>query len=191
MFANMLLYTEGWDGLIFIDSDMGFEPDLVGRMLGLDEEVVGIASTRRTLDLPQLTQSIRGGEDDARAIACASSFIFMPNWSDQAPKQITARDGFASGAAMGMGLACIRKTALTSMIEAGVVRPRLDLNAGPGRTCYSFFEVLEEQGQRLSEDFSFCHRWTRQMGRELWVCIDTPIAHIGSFEYQARYIDAM
>jgi hypothetical protein len=72
-----------------------------------------------------------------------------------------------------------------------VVEPRLDLNASGGQTCWSFFGILEPEGRRLGEDYSFCYRWTKMMGRELQVCLDEEITHVGDFDYRATFTHVM
>jgi len=190
MFANMVLHSETLDALLFIDSDMSFDPGLIDRMLDLDEDIVGAAYTRRQLDLPTLVAASKAGASMGRALAEASNFNFKAGWDD-GPVELTMRDGFCNGVAMGMGCTLIRKRALEAMIEAKAVRPRLDLSTGSGETCWSFFDNLEQDGVRLGEDYSFCYRWTRQMGRELWVCVDQEVGHVGAFEYKARCIEML
>ena len=190
MFANMVLHSDGWDALLFVDSDMRFDAELVVRILVLGEDVVGTAYTRRQLDLDALVAAVKAGETTERAVARASDFVFKPSWRD-GPVQLDMRDGFVPGAGFGMGCALIAKRALVAMIDAKVVRPRLDLHAGNGGTCWSFFEPLEHEGTRLGEDYSFCHRWTEQMGRKLWVCVDQALGHVGGYEYSARYLDTL
>ena len=190
MFANMILFSDKWDGLFFLDSDMRFEPTLVGRMLDTGADVVGTAYTRRALDLEGVIRGVGEGMPLDRALARASEFNFKAAWED-GPVELKVENGFVAGAAFGMGCAIITKRALTDMIDEKVVRPRLDLSAGPGTTCWSWFEPLEHEGTRLGEDYSFCYRWNRQMGRELLVCIDERLGHIGGYEYGARYLDLL
>ena len=190
MFANMVLHSDRWDSLFFIDSDMFFSPDLVMRMIGLNEPVVGAAYIRRNLDLDRFAQGFSETGDKDVAIAQASKFNLIPSW-EPGEAELEIRDGFASMGGVGMGCVLISRDVLLGMIEAQVVSPRLDLNAGPGKTCWSFFANLDHNGVRLGEDYSFCHRWTFSMGQRLWVCIDETLSHIGSFEYRARYVDLL
>lgn len=190
MFANMILHSDKWDGLFFLDSDMRFEPALVGRMLDTGADVVGTAYTRRALDLEGVIRGVGEGLTLERAVAKASDFNVKPAWQD-GPVEIKVENGFFPGAAFGMGCAIIARRVLTDMIDAKVVRPRLDLSAGPGTTCWSWFEPLEHEGGRLGEDYSFCYRWTYQMKRELLICIDERLGHIGGYEYGARYLDLL
>lgn len=190
MFANMVLHSDHWDHLLFIDSDMRFDPSLIVRMIETGADICGAAYVRRTLDLSQLIESSVGGQEAGAALARASSFTLKLAWDDE-PTEIRLERGFCRAAAVGMGCVLISRTALQSMVDAAVVRERKDLNAPGGKTCWSFFEITEVDGVRLGEDYSFCYRWTSVLKRDLLVCIDTPIGHIGAFEFSARYIDLL
>lgn len=191
MFANMVLHSPQFDSLLFIDSDMSFDPRLVQRMIALDEEFSAAAYTRRRLDLDAFLTAAQQGSDIRRAVAHASSFTLKPTWDDNPAAQIELRDGFCSVAAVGMGCALISKSVFTDMLTADLVKPRLDLNAGADRTCWSFFDPVEIDGVRLGEDYSFCHRWTGSLGRKLWVCADEEVTHIGHYDYRARFADLL
>ena len=40
---------------------------------------------------------------------------------------------------------------------------------------------------RLSEDMSFCYRWTELCGGEIWANVNHRINHVGPFDYAIRY----
>lgn len=191
MFANMLLYSD-WDAMLFVDSDMGFDEQLVLRMLDQGVDVTAAACPRRTLDLVQFVNAAASHGDIDKARSQASAFTLFHDWDNRAgaaPRDL--RDGFCSAAAVGMAIALISKAALVAMIKAKVVEPRLDLNASGGQQCYSFFGILEPNGQRLGEDYSFCYRWTKLLQRDLRVCLDEQISHYGDFDYFGRYTDLL
>jgi hypothetical protein len=99
--------------------------------------------------------------------------------------------GFAKMAAAGMGCTLISRTALLAMIDAKVVEQRKDIIDGDEQLCWGFFDCIKVGDVTLSEDFSFCYRWTRLLGRDLWVNIDETVAHLGDFSHEARYIDRL
>ena len=191
MFANMVVYSEHLDGLIFVDSDMSFDPQVVLRMLGAGGEVVAAACTRRSLDLDRFLAAAQEHGNIQRAIAHASDFTVKLSWDDSETVSLQIRDGFCAAAAVGMACAIISREAFLAMIDAKVVEPRLDLSAGPGQTCWSFFAPLAPDGVRLGEDYSFCYRWTQMMARELLVCIDENVIHCGDYNYTAKFIDLL
>jgi hypothetical protein len=190
MFGNILLHSGKWDAMLFIDSDMGFQPELVLKMLTLGADISAAACPRRTLNLERLIAASKAGANLARAKAQASNFTVIFDWQDR-QKPLEVNGSFCKAMAVGMAIALISRSALQDMVEAKVVEPRLDLNATGGATCYSFFGNLENDGHRLGEDYSFCYRWTKLMGRELRVCIDEEVVHVGDHDYRARYSDLL
>lgn len=187
LYANMLLHDGKWDALLFVDSDMQFDPALVLRMLKLGGEVVGAAYVKRSLDLHRFATALKPHGDVERAVAQTATFnvrLLGVRNGDPRPKR---KDGFLTMAGVGMGCVLIARTALVAMVDAGVVRVRGGIKLAQDRPCWSFFETIAPDGVPLTEDYSFCHRWTRQMGRDLWVNVDEPVGHVGTFTFAARY----
>jgi len=191
MFANMLYHTPAWDALLFVDSDMAFRPELFLRMIAQGGDVVAAACPRRILHLDRLVAAARQDEDLGKAVAQASDFAINHYWESGQQRSDPVVGGFCRAAAVGMACAVIRKSALIAMVDEGAVEPRLDLRAGADKTCWSFFGNLEHDGARLGEDYSFCYRWTSVMDRDLWVCVDEAVTHIGYFNFTARYSDLL
>jgi hypothetical protein len=118
-------------------------------------------------------------------------YTVVPSWETPRPERVRVARGFAKMAAVGMGCTLISRAALQAMIDAKVVERRKDIIDGVENVSWGFFDVVKVGEISLSEDFSFCYRWTRLMGRDLWVNVDEPITHLGDFAYQARYMDRL
>ncbi len=191
MFANMVLHSSRWDAMLFIDADMGFPEGLILRMLDTKADVSAAACPRRTLDLQRLVAAAQAHGDMQKAKSAASDFTVGFSWDPNQPASTQIVNGFCSAVSVGMAIALISKAALHAMVDAKVVEPRLDLTASGGGTCFSFFGILDNQGHRLGEDYSFCYRWTRLMGRKILVCVDEEIAHVGDFRYSGRFADVL
>lgn len=189
MLANMVLHSDLWDSLLFIDSDMAFRPDLILKLLDAEAEVAAAACPRRQLDLVRFANASREHGNVAKAIAQASDFTVNFNWKDTGPIEIPVNNGFVKAAAVGMAIALIGKSALKALVDAKLAEKRRDLSSGTGAPCYSFFEITTSRGARLGEDYSFCYRWTAQLKRELLVCVDEEVTHIGYYPYKARFAD--
>lgn len=188
MLANMVLHSDDWDGLLFIDSDMGFRPELILKLIDADADVAAAACPRRQIDLDRFATASREHGNLAKAIAQASDFTVNFTWgTGQAQAKIV--DGFIEAAAVGMAIALISKKALHDLVAAKLVERRRDLNADGGSTCYSFFEITAVRGTRLGEDYSFCYRWNAKLKRPIKVCVDEEVTHIGYFPYRARFAD--
>lgn len=190
MFANMVLHSNVWDALLFVDSDMAFSARLVQRMVALGEPLVAAAYPRRSLNLTALASALGRHGNVSKAIAEASSFTLKLSWKEE-PQNFALREGFCEGAAVGMGCALISRQVLQRMVDEKKVKPRLDLSSSEGKRCFSFFDNIKLRGERMGEDYSFCHRWTAQLGGKIWICVDEPIAHVGQFEYRASFQDLL
>jgi hypothetical protein len=191
IYANMLLHSSAWDALFFVDSDMEFNPQFVLRLLSLNVEFAAASCTKRNLDVARLVNAYREHGDLGVATAQSSVFNVMESWSGAPVRLPPPRDGFIPMAAVGMACALVRKSVLQQMVEKGVVQKRADLKGPNNVTCWSFFSQIDRDGSPLTEDYSFCFRWTNEMRKDLWVCIDEPIGHVGSFSYKALYSDLM
>jgi hypothetical protein len=195
-FAREMLRLEALDGLLFVDSDMQFRPALVRRMLNLGADIVATAYPKRTLNMNQYSRAMAGAggfspEAKARALANTYNFTVLPSWTAPGPKQLQVVAGFAKMAAAGMGCTLISRAALQAMIDGKVVEQRKDIIDGDEQLAWGFFDCLKVGDITLSEDFSFCYRWTRLLGRDLWVNVDETVTHLGDFSHEARYIDRL
>jgi hypothetical protein len=186
-YANSLLNSDKWDSLLFIDSDMAFTPRVVLRMIKLNAPVSAAACTKRHIDLEKFANGIREHGDMERARAEASFFNTLITWDNSKKTIVQMKDGFYSMAAVGMAMCLIQKSALEAMIEEGAVEQRQDVYEGVKRTSWAFFDFVKYHDLTLTEDYSFCHRWTHMMKRPLWVCADEIVEHIGDFPYWGRY----
>ena len=195
-FARQVLESKNLDGLLFVDSDMQFRPALVMKMLGLEADVVGVAYPKRALNLDQYSRAMAEAgafsqQAKVKALANAYQFTVVPSWDTPKVEQLKVVRGFAKMAAAGMGCTLISRAALQAMIDGKVVERRKDVIDGVEQIGWGFFDCLKLGDVTLSEDFSFCYRWDRLLGRDLWVCVDEPITHLGDFSHQARYLDRL
>lgn len=176
--------------ILFVDADMGFEAELILRMIGLKKPVVGVISPRRQIDLGRVTAAAAGGEPRARAIAKGHDFILRPVQGRQ-PKRAP---GFQEMAGIGGGILLVERACIAEMLKK--VPAIVDKDAkrtSPlakdlGRLIRAFDPIATTDG-RLSEDFAFCHRWHKLCGGEIWANTDAPITHVGLHRFTARYAD--
>lgn len=175
--------------ILFVDADMGFEPELIRRMVALKKPVVGVVYPRRQLDLDRVTKSARGGADAAKAAARGHDFIL------RALRGAQPRNGFMRVAGCGAGILLVERGCVAEMLKK---LPALS-DAAAARTAplakdlgrlIRVFDPVTVGGARLSEDFSFCHRWAEECGGEIWANIDTAVTHVGLFRFGASYADA-
>jgi hypothetical protein len=181
------LESPGATHLLFVDADIAFEPRQVFRLLERNAQVAaGVYPTKR-LDLVKFAQLAREGCADPESQSL-SYVVELDN-----AQGITVRDGFVRARYVGTGFMMIRRSTLTEMIER---YPELRyqhehsadeaLAGSPWRSAL-FNCVLDEQGYYLSEDFSFCRRWT-DLGGEIWADVESRLSHVGgSMTYHGDY----
>jgi hypothetical protein len=179
--------------LLFVDADMGFPPELVTDMIDLDKPLVGAVYPKRTIDLTKVAQHAAEGKDAAAAIGKAQDFVVRPL---RGAKPATAQPGFVEVEACGCGVLLITRGCIEAMLKR---LPALsDTKAKTTSPLAKHldrliraFDVTFVDGMRLSEDFSFCHRWRRECGGEVWANITHELAHIGLHQFRARYSDKL
>src|SRR5262245_34253207 len=93
--------------LLFVDADMGFEPQLIFDMVALDKPVVGVIYTKRQVNLQRLAELSAKGETPQRAIARAHDFIVRPLRGRQ-PRRLK---GFIEVEGCGTGIMLIKRGA--------------------------------------------------------------------------------
>ncbi len=175
--ARNILLTGWYDGipdsthLLFIDSDMGFAPEVVLDMLTFNEPMVGALYNRKTLPVQWAASGL--GE------------------------QFSERRGdFMKVAGLGMGCFLIRRDAIDTMLKRfpEMNDTRMKFHAAkemiPDRIIRAFdgFDNPDDNtAGKLSEDLAFCCRW-RQCGGDVWAAIGHTIEHVGLYSYKANYL---
>lgn len=177
--------------ILFIDADMGFEPQLVQDMLALNKPVVGAISPRRQIDLNRLAKIASEGEKVERAISRAHDYIVQPVRGRSAGRQ----KGFIEVDGIGAGILLIQRAAIEQMLKKlPALSDKTAAKTSPlarnlDRLIRAFDPITIDIG-RLSEDFSFCHRWRKECGGEIWARADQKITHVGLYHFAGRYSDA-
>lgn len=161
--------------MLFIDADMGFQPQLIRDMAKFDKPLTGVFYARR-----QMPASIVGAALDP----------------EHTLADVT-RDGFLKANYIGGGVMLISRKMIDEMLEK---MPQL-IDALPGvlaaasplpltRLIRAFDPILKDD-RRLSEDVSFCARWRENCGGEIWANVNHKISHIGPFDFHMRYMGVL
>jgi len=161
--------------LLFVDSDMGFSPDLVMEMLAFGEPVVGTVYPQR-----KYPQSWAGSGTGSPTTERRGNFMHVEG--------------------VGMGCTLISREAIRIMLEKfpEMVDTRLDMhpmgpmikNTGATRLIRCFEKIdLPDRGV-VSEDLSFCIRWNECGGR-VWANCGHFMNHVGKHDFGGRYLDVV
>ncbi len=160
--------------LLFIDNDMGFEPDQVFRLLRFGAEVVAGACPLKHIDWEKVRTAARAGWENLESAGL--------RYVVEAVKPPQVRDGFVRVHFAGSGFLLIKRSAFAALMERHPELRYSRAKAGPGggSWAYAFFncKIDGKDGPYLSEDYSFCRLWTG-MGGEIWVDLNSRIQHVG------------
>lgn len=176
--------------LLFIDADMGFPAKLIADMLAIKKPVVGVVAPKRRIDLKRLADLARSEPDSDRAVAKAHEFVVRRLPSSGPPKA-----GFIEVENCGAGILLIERNCIETLLKRD---PALSDASAKGRPPLTkdllrlirvFDPMIGREGTRLSEDYSFCHRWRKLCGGEIWANVAHKITHVGLHHFAARYSD--
>lgn len=201
--ASIVLEDKSYTHLLFVDADMGFSPEAVKKIIEADKDIIGCLYPKRTINFKTYHRisRIESDADKARSISLEYAAgemlqkkIIKTNGKETSVYHTDA--GLIKTLRLGMGLTLIKRSVLEKMaalipeivVDASMTHYNaMGLN-GRVLQCFSSVSVNKIS---LSEDLSFCHRWTEMCGGEIWACVDQLISHVGPTSFSGRMIDRL
>ena len=155
--------------LLFVDADIGFEPEQVFRLVNFGADVTGAVYPLKRIDWSLMRGAVEAGRTPLESATL--SYVVK---SDTRNGLVT-RDGFVKSLYVGTGFLLVRRSALIAMLEhyrelryAHEHKAGDTMEGSPWRCALFNCMIDEATDTYLSEDYSFCRRWT-DMGGEIWV----------------------
>jgi hypothetical protein len=172
--------------LLFIDADIAFGPEQVLRLLDFNAPVaVGVYPTKR-VDWGKVITLVKEGMTHLESTALS----YVLELED--PTKIVPKDGFAKVRYAGTGFMMIQRDVLLKMIEGYPdLRYKREnqaedpLRDSPYRSALFNGLIDKATGVYLSEDYSFCRRWT-DLGGEIWADLNSRLDHIGTMTFHGN-----
>jgi hypothetical protein len=172
--------------LLFIDADIGFEPEQVVRLLAFGTDVSAAVYPVKQINWDQMASAVQAGRSPLESATL--SYVV----EREAGQEMVVRDGFVKSRYAGTGFLMIRRSVLEAMIERyPELRYTHEHAVGDGsagsRSRSALFNCMIDPatGFYLSEDYSFCRRWT-DMGGEIWVDYTSRLNHVGLMVYRGN-----
>jgi hypothetical protein len=167
--------------LLFVDADIGFEPEQVLRLIQSGAEMCAAVYPVKLIDWDKVKTSI----ETARPNPAAAALKYVVEVSD--PNAVIEQGGFVRVRYAGTGFLMIRRGALERMCaHYPQLQYRRDHSldaATESNNRFALFEsTITADGTYLSEDFAFCQRWA-DMGGEIWADLDSKLRHLGSMAF--------
>jgi len=157
--------------LLFIDADISYEVEQVLRFLQFNRDVCAGIYPLKKYDWEMVRKRALAGY--GRLESAGLSYVIRLD------ERYETVDGFGKVARAGTGFIMVKRSVLEAMAKR---YPELKYKAaGPRgeKDHYAFFNCLiDEKGDYLSEDYSFCKRWT-DMGGEIWADFQGRLNHMG------------
>jgi len=181
--------------LLFLDSDISFNPQDVIAMLALDKDVIGGPYPKKAIKWSSIKKGIQKHPDiDIGMLEkLAGDFVFNPakgtaEFSVSEPLSVLE---------IGTGFMMIKRNVFEKMTDAyPSIKYRPDhvgqANFDGSRYIHAFFDTVIDtkdsitgggSDRYLSEDYMFCQMW-RKIGGEIFLCPWMRTAHIGTYHFQ-------
>ena len=171
--------------LLFVDADIGFEPDQVIRLVEFDADMTAAVYPVKQINWEKMPGAVEAGRTPLESATL--SYVVQSNAGD-----VVVRDGFMKSRYAGTGFLMMRRSVPERMIEhypelRYTHEHRGDDPLAGSKWRSALFNCMVDQttGYYLSEDFSFCKRWT-DMGGEIWVDYTSRLNHVGLMVYRGN-----
>lgn len=180
--------------MLFLDADLGFDPQDVIRMIEADKDLIGGQYAKKKINWDVVKRVVAGVPDiPPHAInAVIAESTFRPIGD-----QISFRlDEPVEVESIATGMMLIRREVFTKMAAE---LPEIEIISGgsetmdpktmtrvtdPHRKAHAYFDVSIDPVSKAytSEDFTFCKRW-RKIGGQVFLAPWTRTVHVGTYEY--------
>lgn len=177
--ASLVAQSDRYTHLLMADADIGFEPEVIERLVTSGHDVVGACVPLRQVrwsrvrDVLDLLPDLDAPHMESVAHRLSVTFL-------REPKQ-PMTDGFLPVRYLGGALMLTTKAALDRVASSPEVSRYATGGGVPGEpeSGWTFFDPLvDDQGLYLSEDFAFCLRW-RSLGGDVWADMRSAVTHTG------------
>lgn len=185
--------------LMFIDSDIAFNPDDIIALLGLSDDsseydVIGGPYPKKCISWEKIKQAVDQGvaDQDPNVLErFVGDYVFNPK-SNQKSISLGAPCEVRE---IGTGFMMIRRRTFEKYKEAFP-----DLSYKPdhirttqfdgSREIHAYFDcIIDPESRRyLSEDYMFCYN-VQKMGYKVWLCPWMKLAHVGSYTFGGSLAD--
>lgn len=190
MLGSRMLRDPGFTHLLFVDSDVGFRPEAVLRMIQKDVPLAACVYPSRQMNLAAFAREARKTEDLLKASSKALQF---PPLGEVEGDTIQIVEGWIKVKQAPTGLMLIKREVF-EVLNGKHPELRLEdadyLGMERGLVLQCFSPYQREDGMLMGEDQSFCRRW-RDAGGEIHVLTDEVLTHAGVATYEGALVLAL
>jgi len=177
--------------LLFIDADIGFAPEQALALLAADKDVCGAIYPLKRIDWDRIRAQTLAGIDDVAA--CSLNYVVDLAEGENLPPA----EEFFRVKYIGTGFMMVKRDVFARMAERypetryASVHLGLNIDAANAETNAFFDCVIDPETRTyLSEDYTFCKRWT-DMGGEIWAFSHSRLSHVGTHVFAGDLATAL
>lgn len=208
IFGSRMVRDDRFTHLLMVDSDIGFEPDVVERLVASGHHLVGACVPLREVRWHEVAQAVermggRAAESDGGMRPASGSTTTSSLTSDELEslahqyavafprgEERTVRapvDGFLPAHFVGGAMLLAAREVFTQLAASDHVdhyRTGAFWSDWPPDGWTFFDPVIDPRhGNYLSEDYALCHRW-RATGGTVWADLRSRVSHTGAVTVQ-------
>ena len=193
--ADEFIHRSNCTHMLFLDSDIHFNPQDVIALLALDKDVSGGPYPKKAIKWKSIKTAMTKNPDIDISVLekLTGDYVFNPvkgtaSFSVSEPLQVLE---------IGTGFMMIKREVFDKMEEAyPMIRYKPDhvgqANFDGSRYIHAFFDTVIDtkdsivgggSDRYLSEDYMFCQMW-RKIGGEIYLCPWMKTSHIGTYHFQ-------
>jgi hypothetical protein len=192
--VSMFLDDQDYVGthLLFIDADIGFQPQNIERLIRADKDIVCGIYPRKCIHWNQVIDAIKRKPDISEEEISYKALGYNLNFED--PKNIKLQGGFTEVMEAATGMMLIKRDVFIKMQKEYPERKYKSdqiVNGGAWRSdnCYDLFGVGKldwDEGERyLSEDYYFSRLWSK-IGGKIYADVASPLTHQGNMHFKGH-----
>jgi hypothetical protein len=197
--------------IMFIDNDISWDPLDILKLLITEKDLIGGIYPLKNYDWDKLIKDPQNpynsniiqtlikkkNESQLAGLITDSAMIqhnllrYNINYINQ---YLEISNNIAKVKHLPTGFMMIRRKLITAMMKAFPSTKYTDdvsfLKPEENAMAYALFDCGVEEGHYFSEDWLFCHRWTK-MGGEVYIDVSINLTHTGIEDYRGCYVSTI
>ena len=191
--------------IFFIDADISWDPIDILKLMVSNKQLIGGIYPLKHYDWDKLTKNNQSTNTVKLLIDKKNNSQFKNIISDEnmvqynmvrynvnhISKTLTIEQNLKKVRHIATGFMMIQRNVIEKMSKAFPSTKYVDdvgfLKSNENEFAYALFDCGVEEGHYFSEDWLFCHRWSK-MGGDIWIDISINLTHTGIEDFQGSYL---
>ena len=192
--VSMFLDDQNYIGthLLFIDSDIGFQPENIERLIRADKDIVCGIYPRKCIHWDKVIHAVKQKPEITEDEVAFKALGYNLNFENS--QSIKLQNGFCEVMEAATGMMLIKRDVFRKMRKAYPERKYKSDQIVNGKSyssdnCYDLFGVgkldWDKEERYLSEDYYFSRLWSK-IGGKIWADISMPLQHQGMMHFNGH-----